>query len=197
MWARKVAALAHRINSINPSATVTVFDGWVSNDTAPDLVASNDIIYDTVDLIDLSGITALHDESRRQGKPLITCASSGWGSMAIYFPPDGKCTFRQLFRLPEDGGVDDLSYVERFSNVIDRLRNVLAPEVMGEIVKALSLMEDGKPCPAPHLSVGAGAVASLAVTMAVRILAGLPVDAAPKMLVADMGDICTRGMDVS
>lgn len=63
--------------------------------------------------------------------------------------------------------------------------------------QAFTIMKDGKPCPAPQVAPGAAAVASLAMTAAVRVLAGLSVTAAPRMMVADMCSVCTApGVDL-
>jgi hypothetical protein len=51
---------------------------------------------------------------------------------------------------------------------------------------ALTIMEDGKPCPASQVSPGALAVGALATTLIVRVLAGDEVTPAPDMLVLDM-----------
>jgi hypothetical protein len=72
------------------------------------------------------------------------------------------------------------------------------PEVVQALARAFTVMKDGKPCPAPQVAPGAAAVASLAVTTAVRALAGQPVTTAPRMMVADMFSVCTApGVDLS
>ena len=48
--------------------------------------------------------------------------------------------------------------------------------------KALTLMEDGRPCPASQVAPGADALSSLAGTLMVRILAGQSVLEAPTMI---------------
>jgi molybdopterin/thiamine biosynthesis adenylyltransferase len=194
---QKVAALAARLRAINPAARVTEFDGLVDARSAPELVAAADLVLDTIDFLDLAGIAALHDEARRQGRPAISAMAAGWGAVAVYFPVGGECTFRRLFGLPEDGPVEGRSYVEHFAAVIAKLRAVLMPEVVGALAKAFTVMKDGRPCPAPQVAPGAAAVASLAMTAAVRVLAGLPITAAPRMMVADMYSVCTApGVDL-
>jgi molybdopterin/thiamine biosynthesis adenylyltransferase len=188
---KKVAALADRLRAVNPAADITEFDGLVGADTAAGLVAGCDLALDTIDFLDMAGITALHDECRRQERPAVSAMSAGWGAVAIYFPVGCPCTFRQLFGLPESGPVDDCSYVEHFAGLVGRLQEVLMPEVVQALQQAFTIMKDGKPCPASQVAPGAAAVASLAVTAAVRVLAGLPVAAAPRMIVADMFSACT------
>lgn len=187
---KKVTALADRLRAVNPAVQVRAFDGLVGPATAEGLADDCDLALDTIDFLDLAGITALHDECSRQKRPVISAMSAGWGAVAIYFPVASPCSFRQLFGLPESGPVEGRSYVEHFAGVIARLREVLMPEVVQALEKAFTIMKDGKPCPAPQVAPGAAAVASLAVTAAVRVLAGLPVVAAPQMMVADMFSVC-------
>lgn len=194
---QKVAALAARLRAINPGAQVREFDGLVGPESAPELVAGSDLVLDTIDFLDLAGITALHDEARRRGRPAISAMAAGWGAVAVYFPAGGACTFRQLFGLPAEGPVEGRSYVEHFAAVIAKLQGVLMPEVARALAQAFTVMKDGKPCPAPQVAPGAAAVASLAMTAAVRVLAGLPVTAAPRMMVADMFSVCASpGVDL-
>jgi molybdopterin-synthase adenylyltransferase len=66
------------------------------------------------------------------------------------------------------------------------------------VSRALTVMEDGAPCPAAQVAPGACAVGALAATMVVRILSGLPVTAAPEMVIADMPGLLTAaGIDLS
>jgi hypothetical protein len=55
--------------------------------------------------------------------------------------------------------------------VIDRLEADLSEDVVAALKKTLTVMDDGRPCPAPHVSVGSWAVGSLAATMAVEFFA--------------------------
>lgn len=68
--------------------------------------------------------------------------------------------------------------------MIERLAHDLNPEVVYAISKALTIMEDGTPCPASQVAPGSFAVASLAGTMIYRIFAGLPVSVAPDFIVS-------------
>jgi len=101
--------------------------------------------------------------------------------------------FRKIFKLPETGPVANESYVGHFAPLVDRLAERIDPQVCAAMAKALTLMEDGTPCPAPHVSAGSTAVASLSVTLIARILNGDPVLEAPYMLVANMGTVSTEG----
>jgi molybdopterin/thiamine biosynthesis adenylyltransferase len=194
----KVEALAQRLRAINPEARVVARNAWVTPDNARELVAGADLVMDTIDFLDLAGIVALHDAARALEKPAISAVSVGYGAAAIYFPPGGACTFRKLFGLPEDGPVQRYSYTERFARVVQRLAERLDRDVVEAMARALTVMEDGRPCPAPHISVGSTSVAALATAMVLRILAGRPVTAAPEMVLVDLaGAIAAPGIDIT
>ena len=191
----KVAALSMRLKGINPSVVISEHADWITPQNASELIGGCDLILDTIDFLDLAAITAVHDEANRQRKTVISAVSAGWGAAACYFPPtdSGGCSFRRLFGLPDQGSVENASYVQHFAHFIERIRTGLDPTVADAMAKALTVMEDGTPCPAPHVAAGSFAVASLAVTMAARVLDGKTVTSAPYLIVANMGSICSEG----
>jgi len=200
----KVEALARRLHAINPSASIRAINEWVTPDNAAGFVREADIILDTIDFLSLEGIIALHDAGRDQRKPIVAAFSVGWGAAAIYFPPDGDCTFRTVLGLPAAGPVGDISYVTRFMHLVDRLEAELGEDVVAALKRTLTVMDDGRPCPAPHVSAGSWAIGSLAATVAARILREEPITAAPRMILVNMSSLCTmdgidllQGMDVS
>ena len=79
-----------------------------------------------------------------------------------------------------------------FAPLVDRLAERIDPQICSAMAKALTLMEDGTPCPAPHVSAGSTAVASLSITIIARILNGQDVLPAPHMLVVNMGTVATE-----
>ena len=191
----KVDALARRLRAINPGANIQTHNANLTAQSLGQMVAQADLVFDT---IDLAAIVALHDECRRQGKPAITALAIGWGAGCIYFPAGGAVSFRKVFGLPEEGRVDHLSYVETFSVLISRLERRLDPGVIAVVKKALTVMEDGTPCPASQVSPGAYSVGALGATLAFRLLAGLPALPAPHLLLADMaGALTVSGIDLS
>jgi molybdopterin/thiamine biosynthesis adenylyltransferase len=187
----KTAGLARRINNINPHADIQQIDMPIDIGNAEEIVSDADIVFDTVDFLDLSGIVALHDAARKQSKPMITALAVGWGGACIYFPKGTQWTFRRLFQLPENGSVENASYVEHFAPIVEKLKDFIDPQVVQVVRQALTIMQDGQPCPASQISPGAYAVASLAATMIVRILSGQPVTEAPRMVIADMPSVIT------
>jgi len=182
----KVKALAERLKAINPSIKVKEFDEYISEKNVAQIVNEADIVFDTIDFLDLSGIVALHDECQKQRKHIISALAIGWGAGCIYFPPDSTCSFREIFSLPTEGSVEKFQYAQTFSKVIDRLKEQLDPTVLKAVGKALLLMDDGKPCPASQVSPGAYAVGAFAGTLTVRIISGLPVLHAPNLMLIDM-----------
>jgi hypothetical protein len=145
-------------------------------------------VFDTIDFLDLNGITSLHDAANLQGKPVISAVSAGWGAVLMYCPsnPAEPSIFRRIFGLPEAGPVDNASYVEHFSVLFRALADRLSPEVVEAMGQALTVMEDGTPCPAPHVSPGSYSVAALAVSCAVQVLNGTPVTPAPSLIAIDL-----------
>lgn len=193
----KVAALAKRLRAINPQVEITQFHGYLNAENIGGLISQSDIVFDTIDFLDLVGIVSLHDEAMRQNKHLVTALAIGWGGGCIYFPPGSAVTFRDIFSLPKTGGVENAGYTETFARVIERLKERIAPEVVAAVAKALTIMEDGKPCPASQVSPGAFSVGAMAATLLVRILAGQPVAPAPMLLIADMPSALTaNGIDL-
>jgi molybdopterin/thiamine biosynthesis adenylyltransferase len=182
----KVKALSERLKAINPSVKVKEYTEYIDAKNVTEIVNDADIVFDTIDFLDLPAIVGLHDECNKQGKHIISALAIGWGAGCIYFPPNSTCSFRQIFSLPIEGPVDKFGYAETFSKVIGRLEEQIDPTVVKAVGKALLFMEDGRPCPASQVSPGAYAVGSLAGSLVVRILAGLPVLHAPNLMTIDM-----------
>jgi molybdopterin/thiamine biosynthesis adenylyltransferase len=197
---KKVTALAKRLKDINPEIKITEVPYWINETNAAELVGNNDLIFDTIDFLDLRTIVAVHDEANKQGKPVISAVSAGWGAAAVYFPPNHSSVsgFRNLFGLPETGSVENSSYTKHFAVFMERVGMNIDPEVAQAMATALTIMEDGKPCPAPHVSAGSFAVASLSVTIAYRILAEKKVTASPYLILANIGGITSQqGIDLT
>jgi len=154
------------------------------------LVKSADIVFDTIDFLSLQGLLALHDECRRQSKPLLSALSLGWGAGLLYFPPDCSMTLRRLFNLPADHEPVGAEHLRCFAPLLEKLAWNLDPQVLKALSRTFSSMENGTPCSAPQVSAGAAAVASLGITAIIRVLAGEKVVAAPQLIMADFAGIC-------
>lgn len=189
----KAEALGQRIKAINPNAHVEKIYSYLTPDNAADLVTQADVIFDTIDFLDLQGIVGLHDACRTQRKPVITALAMGWGAGCVYFPAGTAWTFRRLFGLPDEGSVANANYAETFAKVLQPLAQHLDPDVLTAVGKALTVMEDGRPCPASQVAPGADAVGSLAGTLLVQILANQPVLEAPRMIAIDVRAALRQG----
>ena len=188
----KVDALKSRLLAINPMARIMALNDWVTTDNVSDLAAKADIVIDTIDFLDLEAIVALHDESQRQKKPVVSALSAGWGAAALYFPPDTVSSFRDIFGLPKTGSVKGASYVEHFKAVIERLGSALGPEIRSVMTRALTVMEDGQFCPAPQISAGACSVAALTVTILHQFLNDNSVVSAPQLMLLNVLNTCSQ-----
>ena len=169
----KAKSLAKRLKSIFPSANIKVINKFLNKKNVKQIVSNVDIIFDTIDFLDLPAITYLHDEAFNQKKPIVTAASAGWGAVAIFFDPTKQkenCGFRDLFELPAKGSVENLSYIEKFSPFLSKIEHLLDKTIIKAMAKSFDLMEDNKPCPAPHLSVGSFSVAALCLKIIVAYL---------------------------
>ncbi len=194
----KVIQLQKRLERIYPDAVIETFNEWIIPENASDLVQRADLVFYTIDFLSLESIVALHDACHEHGRECISAVSAGWGAMALYFSADGTCSFRSLFGLPEYGAVDEYSYVNQFSGLIEKLGPHLGEDVCNAMGKALTCMEDGRPCPAPHLSIGSFCVAALGTTISCRIIAGEPVTPAPSMILLNLKDMsCNENVAVN
>lgn len=189
----KVDGLSRRLKAINPHISVTCYLDGITKENARDAVVQSDFVFDTIDFLELESIVALHDEAHAQKKPIISGTTMGWGAGAIYFPPSDEpyCGFRKLFRLPLSEEVKNESYVEHYQHLIESISTELEPVVVQVMAKALTVMEDGKPCPASQVSVGSASLAALAVTLLVRILNGEKVTTSPHLIMANISGIVT------
>lgn len=187
----KVESLARRLKDINPNVQVEQIAEKVSPENAIAITQKADVVFDTIDFLDLPGLVALHDACAEQKKHLITAINAGYGAAGLYFPENRRCTIRDLFELPE-GSLEGISYAERYGNFVKKIAHLMDPMVVEQFFKIMVLLSEGKPCPAPQVSPGAAAVAALAGTVAVRIAEGLPIAEAPDLLMINMSEIVTR-----
>lgn len=186
----KVSSLANRLRAINPNASIQEMPIYLDENNATDIVSQAAIIFDTIDFLDLSAVIALHDEARRQKKAVISGMNVGWGACILHFPPEGSCSYRTLFDLPPTGSVKDYAYCKQFLYFIKKVSHLLPEEVKQATEAGLRLMADGTPCPMMQVGAGVACLAGLAVTVLVRLVAGLPVVAAPKAIYINLGQAC-------
>jgi len=182
----KAQALKSRLLRINPTAQVEAIDQHLVAANVEEIVSRVDVVFDTIDFLDLVAITALHDEAKRQGKLCITALAIGWGAGCVVFPQKGEPDFRKWFGLPPSGPLRNESYVEHFSRLIDPLVGKLDEKVIAAVRNALRIMADGTPCPASQVAAGASSVAALSTTLLVKILAKEDVPVSPNLICVDL-----------
>ena len=197
--AAKVQALKKHILRINPQAQVEAVQANLDQSNAVELVAKVDIIFDTIDFLDLAAILALHTSAQEQGKPVFTALSIGFGAGVLYFPADSQASLAQIIHndIASAQGEGDASYAAVFGKIMGRIGAHLDRQVVEQVSKALTIMEDGRPCPASQISVGSFTVAAMAVSMMHDMLAGMEVPASPNMVVHSFRNHVTKLIDIS
>ncbi|MCV9963653.1 ThiF family adenylyltransferase [Pararhizobium sp. BT-229] len=183
----KVECLKKHILDINPEAEVEAIQANLDATNTADIVSRCDIVFDTVDTVDLPAVIGLHNEAAKQGKPLFTAINVGFGALVWYLPPDAEVNWPSLLaddarKVREAGGNPDV-YHEVYISFIGRLADSLDREVLDVVDSILEKMKEGKPCPAPQLAVGSFSAAALAMTMIHDLLAGYPVVSSPSLVV--------------
>lgn len=195
----KVAALRKHILRINPEARVEAVQANLDKRNAVALVDQVDIIFDTIDFLDLEAILALHTSAEAQGKPVFTALSIGFGAGVLYFPPNSGASLAQIIEHDMAGAASEgeASYAAVFGRIMARIGAHLDRQVVEQVARALTIMEDGRPCPASQISVGSFTVAALAVSMMHDLLAGMEVPAAPHMVAHSFRNHVTKLIDIS
>ena len=197
----KVQALEEKILRINPQARVEAVYAYLDDANTERIVASADIVFDTVDFLDLPAIVRLHSSALQQGAHVFTALSVGFGALVWYFPAGSSLSLGDILAA-DTPPADPLSgaapgYAEVFESFIRRLAPYLDAEVMEQIAHVLTLMKDGKPCPASQVAVGSFAIGAMATSMMHDLLAGNPLPAAPKLIVHSFKSHQSRIVDVT
>ena len=168
----KVDALKENILRINPLAKVTTYPVNLSLQNVNVLVENSDVIFDTIDFLDLKSIVCLHDQAHFMKKILISSFSVGFGAALITIPPhSGTCaSIRDIFNLPEFGDIGEISYVERYIKLFTQVAPQLDPVVISAMQNVFLQLAEGKVCPAPQIIPGAQAVAAVCVSACIKAL---------------------------
>lgn len=197
--APKVAALKKQILRINPQAQVEAVHANLGQDNVAALVGQADIVFDTIDFLDLDAILALHTTAQAHGKPVFTALSIGFGAGVLYFPARSSASLAAIIArdVHTAQGEGAPSYAAVFGKIMGRIGAHLDPQVVEQVGKALTVMEDGRPCPASQIAVGSFTVAALAVSMMHDMLAGMDVPASPRMVVHSFRNHATTLIDIS
>lgn len=196
----KVAALKDKILRINPQAKVEAIEAYLDADNTQEIVGKADIVFDTVDFLDLPAILRLHDSAKKHKAHIFTALSVGFGALVWYFPAESSLTLTDILA-PDIAGVSAggavPSYADVFASFIQRLAPHLDAEVVEQVSKVLTMMKDGKPCPASQVAVGSFAIGAMAMSMMHDLLAGNPIPSAPKLVLHSFRSYQTQIVDVS
>jgi hypothetical protein len=198
----KVEALKDKILRINPEAKVEAIQAYLNADNTDEIIGKADIVFDTVDFLDLQAILRLHTSAKRQGKEIFTALSVGFGALVWYFPASSPLSLANLIA-PDVERVAAASeghipgYVDVFAAFIGRLVPYLDKEVVEQITEVLTRMKDGKPCPASQLAIGSFSIGAMAVSMMHDLLAGNPVVSAPSLVLHSFKRHLSQVVDIT
>src|SRR5215216_3792872 len=141
----KVDALKTHILRINPEASVEAVHANLDKKNVANLVSKVDVVFDTIDFLDLEAILSLHTTAQQTGKPVFTALSVGFGAGVLFFPPDSPSSLPEIIaadvRAAQSSG--DASYSAVFGRIMGRIGAHLDAQVVEQVKKALTIMEDG------------------------------------------------------
>lgn len=197
----KVEALKGQILRINPAAQVEAVGKYLTGKNTDILVGKADIVFDTIDFLDLEAILNLHTSARKQGATILTALSIGFGAGVCLFPAGSGLSLVDLIARDVEAaaasGGEAPSYAQVFANIVARIGRHLDAQVVEQIGRALIIMEDGKPCPAPQVAPGSFALGALAVSMMHDFLDGRPVPTAPDMVIHSFRNHVTKRVNLA
>jgi molybdopterin/thiamine biosynthesis adenylyltransferase len=198
----KVQALKDAILRINPQAMVDAVQANLDAANTQDIVARADVVFDTVDFLDLKAILGLHGSARSLGKPVFTALSVGFGALVWYFPAHGPVSLLDILapdlaNATAAAGPDGPAYADVFGSFVRRLAPYLDAEVVMQVSRVLRLMKEGRPCPASQVVVGSFAIGAMAMSMIHDVLAGREPPAAPRLVLHSFHRHTTTIVDLS
>lgn len=195
----KVSGLKDKILRINPDAHVEAINEYFTAQNTDNIVKKADIVFDTVDFLDLEAILSIHTSSKRHKTELFTALSIGFGAGVLYFPAESGMTLADLLEndVKQTTAEGSSGYVSVFGKVIERIGAHLDTQVVEQIGKALTIMENGKPCPASQVAVGSFTVAAMAVSMMHDMLEGRKIPTAPEMVIHSFRNHQTKLVNIA
>ncbi len=196
----KVEALKDKILRINPESRVEAIHTYLGADNTEAIVRKADVIFDTVDFLDLPAILRLHHSAKKNGVHIFTALSVGFGALVWYFPANSGLSLADIIAPDLHGaspGNAGTAYADVFASFIKRIAPYLDREVVEQVTKVLAMMKDGKPCPASQTAVGSFAIGAMALSMMHDLLAGNPLPAAPKLVIHSFKNHRTSIVDIS
>lgn len=192
----KVDSLKRHILEINPEAEVEALNAHLDMNNIPDVVSRCDVVFDTIDFVDLPALLGLHREASRQGKPLFTAMNVGFGALVWYIPPGSAATWPRFLeedmRKVKEAGGDPDRYADVYISFLGRIYGEFDDEVVDVIHNILVGMKESQACPAPQLAVGSFSVAALAMTMIHDLLAGREIVSSPSLVIQSYRSMQTK-----
>ncbi len=197
----KVEALKDKILRINPEAKVEAIQAYLNADNTDAIIGKADVVFDTVDFLDLPAILRLHTSAKQHRAHIFTALSVGFGALVWYFPADSPLSLVDLIapniQSVSAAGAGAPSYVEVFASFIQRIAPHLDTEVIEQISNVLTKMKEGTPCPASQVAVGSFAIGAMAISMIHDLLAGKPIPSAPHLVIHSFKSHQTKIVDIS
>lgn len=184
---KKVESLKLHLLNINPNAKIQTVNAYINFENVEEIIKGSQFIFDTIDFLDLNGLLALHDCAQKLSIPVVSSLAIGWGCGSLYFDHNSM-SFRELFKIPNDTDVI-YSYKEVFARFLENISCCLDETVLSVVSQALTVMEDGKPCPASQVSPGAASVGALSGYLYFKSLRGESIPTAPQMVYLDFNDL--------
>jgi molybdopterin/thiamine biosynthesis adenylyltransferase len=186
----KVMSLKKRIQKINPKAKVDAIHDLVTVKNAESLVKRADVVFDTIDFLDLEAIVCLHEAANNESKPVVSLFTAGFGAVGIFAPGEKRprSYIRELFQLP-DGDLKNESYTAHFFKFFERIAGHLNPQVQATMGEVFQKMKDGKPCPAPHVVAGALSASALGMHLLTKYVTGEKMVSAPEFIYLDLDQV--------
>lgn len=178
----KVSALKNQLDDIVGEQNVFAYHDKLTEENARSYVAGHDLVYDTIDFLDLPAILALHDAANSLGIPVVSAFSAGWGACQIVISanPSEPSFMRQVFA-PHS----TLSYTDALSKFFSSIAPFLSKEVQVDMDMVLRKMKDNTPCPASHVIAGALSVAAVGSTAIYNVLTNKQIQT-NKLVVVDL-----------
>ncbi len=189
---KKAESLKKHLLSINPNAKINAVNEYINVENVERIIKDSRFIFDTIDFLDLNGLLALHDCAQKLRIPVISSLAIGWGCGSLYFD-HSSVSFRELFNIPTE--IDAVySYKEVFAKFLENIACYLDETVLTVVSQALTVMEDGKPCPASQVSPGAASVGALSGYLYFKSLSGEFIPTAPQMIYLDFNDLVQNSL---
>ena len=180
----KAQALKERLLGINPEAEIEIYTTWLNETNAAEIVSKADLIFETIDFLDIKAIGSVHEAAAALFKPVISSFSCAWGTFSVAFMP-GCMTFKEFIGL-SDAIPENINIVDIYRNMIARFSDRLPVEFLETTDNLFKKMKSGIMCPASQLSVGVNCTAAVMVTLAVRILSNQSIKVAPEVTIVNL-----------